>query len=600
MWKLILILLGVSACKQEGSKISSENLSVLGFRSSRITVEGSAIKGLVKNAVVNITPLNTDGTCSTGTVLAAGTTDSLGDYSLTYTKTGSNVCLIVKKNSNGKSAVYDEKTGQDILIGSDSKFEMQTIIQESKVKSNRKNALVSPFSRMLFSRLKVLAKQAGSSADMSKLIPQASKEIVIRFGLNKGFSSTKSAAEKAASSVSDKDYPELDDVIVELQNPTSPVTMKFLSILMGFSYLASKHKKGTALSIEDIDAIIEALAEDFSDGIFDGVNSSGTAVTVGPSKTPLGNNSLTGVFFPAVQSYFNEGGTLYFGQNGSTPNISVVSYLSQIVFADTVGIVSEYSSASAAVAPSISFAASVYAPTENTAMTAITPTVSGTITSCTSSPSLPTGMSINSTTCAITGTPTARKTSALYTITAAGSAGSASASITIAVIPSTFLKIFYTAGSLGPNLVGPNGDSTCMADGNKPGGGSTYKAMAALTIRRACTTANCSGGASENLNWVLYPNTQYRRGDGTTVIGTTTSSAIFTFNLTNSIAGTAVFPSTFFNIDWTQSATENCSDGTSTVGNLRYGAGNSNTNTSINNASTGCNAGARELYCVEQ
>ncbi len=599
MWKLVLLILVISACKQETSKISMENLSILGIRNSRVTVEGAAIKGLVKNAVVNITPLNKDGTCDTGTILAAGTTDSVGEYSLTYAKTGSNVCLIIKKNPNGKSAVFDEKTGQNILIGTDSKFEMQTVIQESKIKANRKSTLVSPFSRMLFSRLKVLAKQAGSSADMSKLIPQASKEIVIRFGLNKGFSNTKSAETKAGS-VSDKDYPELDDVVVELQNPESPVTMKFLSILMGFSYLASKHKKGTALTIEDIDSIIEALAEDFSDGIFDGVNSSGTAVRIGPSKTPLGNNSLTGIFLPAVQSYFNEGGTLYFGQSSSAPNVSIVSYFSQIVFADTVSVVSEYSSSSAATAPSISFASSVYAPTENTAMTAITPTVSGTITSCTSTPALPTGMSINSTTCAVTGTPTARKTSSLYTITASGSAGSASATITIAVIPSTFLKIFYTAGSLGPNLVGPNGDSTCMADGNKPGGGSTYKAMAALTTRRACTTANCSGGASENLNWVLYPNTQYRRGDGTTVIGTTTASAIFTFNLTNSIAGTAVFPSTFFNTDWTQSATENCSDGTSTGGNLRYGAGNSNTNTSINNASTGCNTGGRELYCVEQ
>ena len=35
----------------------------------------------------------------------------------------------------------------------------------------------------------------------------------------------------------------------------------------------------------------------------------------------------------------------------------------------------------------------------------------------------------------------------------------------------------------------------------------------------------------------------------------------FTFNLTNSIAA-AGFPSTFLNVDWTQNATENCSDGT--------------------------------------
>ena len=599
MWRTVIFLLFFFGCKPEKSSVSKENMGVFAIRASKVTIEGSAIKGLVKNAVVNITPLNSDGTCSS-TIITSGTTDSTGFYSLAYPRTGSNVCLIIKKNPNGKSAVFDEKTSQDVVLGTDSKFEMQTVIQESKIKGNRKDTLVSPFSRMLFSRLKVLAKQAGSSADLSKLIPQASKEIVIRFGLNKGFSASKTAdSATSARSVSDKDYPELDDIIIELQNPTSPVTMKFLSILTGFSYLASKHKKGTALSIEDIDSIIDALAEDFSDGIFDGVNSSGTAVTIGPSKTPLGNNSLTGIFLPAVQSYFREGGTLYFGQNSEAPNVSVTSYLSEIVFADTVTVVSEFS-ASAPTAPSISFTTSVYAPTENAAMTAITPVVSGTVTSCTSSPALPTGMTLNSTTCAITGTPTARKTSAQYTITASGSAGSASAAITLAVIPSAFLKIFSTAGSLGPNLVGANADSTCMADGNKPGGGGTYKAMAALTTRRACTTANCSGGASENFNWILYPNTQYRRGDGVTVIGTTTASAIFTFNLTNSFTSSAVFPSTFLNTDWTQNATENCSDGTSTAGNVRFAQGVSTTNGSISFNSTGCNAGGRELYCVEQ
>lgn len=69
MWKFLSgILVFISACSQDNSKLSTENLALFGFRSSRITIEGSAIKGLVKNAVVNITPLNTDGTCNTNTV----------------------------------------------------------------------------------------------------------------------------------------------------------------------------------------------------------------------------------------------------------------------------------------------------------------------------------------------------------------------------------------------------------------------------------------------------------------------------------------------------------------------------------------------------
>lgn len=66
-------------------------------------------------------------------------------------------------------------------------------------------------------------------------------------------------------------------------------------------------------------------------------------------------------------------------------------------------------------------------------------------------------------------------------------------------------------------------------------------------------TITASGGASENSNWILYPNTQYKRGDGT-----------------------------------------------STVDNVSFAHGASNTIGSISFNSTGCKGDARELYCVEQ
>jgi hypothetical protein len=72
-------------------------------------------------------------------------------------------------------------------------------------------------------------------------------------------------------------------------------------------------------------------------------------------------------------------------------------------------------------------------------------------------------------------------------------------------------------------------------------------------VKSSLYTITASGGASENSNWILYPNTQYRRGDGT-----------------------------------------------STVDNVSFAQGASNTNGSISFNSTGCNGGARELYCVEQ
>ncbi|HMZ58479.1 MAG TPA: Ig domain-containing protein, partial [Leptospiraceae bacterium] len=85
-------------------------------------------------------------------------------------------------------------------------------------------------------------------------------------------------------------------------------------------------------------------------------------------------------------------------------------------------------------APSaLSFSGSPFSFLQGAAITTITPTVAGTITSCTSSPSLPSGLIINSTTCAISGMPTTAQASANYTISAGNSAGNKTASIGILI-----------------------------------------------------------------------------------------------------------------------------------------------------------------------
>lgn len=67
------------------------------------------------------------------------------------------------------------------------------------------------------------------------------------------------------------------------------------------------------------------------------------------------------------------------------------------------------------------------------AISADTPTVTGTVTTYSVSPALPAGLSLNSSTGAITGTPTAVTAQATYTITAANSGGSTTATVQIAV-----------------------------------------------------------------------------------------------------------------------------------------------------------------------
>lgn len=146
-------------------------------------------------------------------------------------------------------------------------------------------------------------------------------------------------------------------------------------------------------------------------------------------------------------------------------------------------------------------------------------------------------------------------------------------------------------------------DNSCANDSNKPSGG-TYKAMVVDgTNRIACTTANCSGGTSEHTDWVLKPDKEYRRKDGSTVIGTTNSNGIFTFPVSTGVAeyngGTFSITLTALEADWT-SSTNDCGNFTLTSGS--YGTGNfsENTSTMINWATSGCTGVATHIICVEQ
>ena len=83
---------------------------------------------------------------------------------------------------------------------------------------------------------------------------------------------------------------------------------------------------------------------------------------------------------------------------------------------------------------SLTYSPSSFTLTKNTAMTTVTPTVSGgPVTSWSVSPSLPVGLSLDSSTGAISGTPTAITSSATYTVTATNSGGSTTADVTIVV-----------------------------------------------------------------------------------------------------------------------------------------------------------------------
>jgi Tol biopolymer transport system component len=132
-----------------------------------------------------------------------------------------------------------------------------------------------------------------------------------------------------------------------------------------------------------------------------------------------------------------------------------------------------------ATAPVIAYAGSPYTFNESAAIAAQTPSNTGsTIVSCAISPTLPTGLAFNTTTCVISGTPTVASVATSYTVTATNTGGSNSTSISITVlappvITYTGSPFTYTVNSMIPAVTATNTGGTiasCSASPALPAG----------------------------------------------------------------------------------------------------------------------------------
>lgn len=152
-------------------------------------------------------------------------------------------------------------------------------------------------------------------------------------------------------------------------------------------------------------------------------------------------------------------------------------------------------------------------------------------------------------------------------------------------------------------------DGICASDAASLGYAGTFKAFLNSvqgSSRIASLTADTGDG---QVDWVLAANTNYYRADGTTLIGTTTSGAIFDTlsGLTNSITGSGDNYWTGFLSDWTSgSDTSDLCDFSSVTswsnsGGAfgRYGNGSFTTSGAIAQATQNCST-VIHLLCVRQ
>ena len=156
------------------------------------------------------------------------------------------------------------------------------------------------------------------------------------------------------------------------------------------------------------------------------------------------------------------------------------------------------------------------------------------------------------------------------------------------------------------------GDAICQYNAEQNSYTGTYKALIAGTNRQP-------GGS----DWVIKANTPYVRGDGSTVVGTSTAGAQLPATLTNSISTSMTSALTGFaygSDPWTVDAVNgNCSNWTAATSGTWVNFGNPSTLNSFAQAMlapplsylaaqtmqgaampVGCNSRTSVLYCVHQ
>ena len=139
------------------------------------------------------------------------------------------------------------------------------------------------------------------------------------------------------------------------------------------------------------------------------------------------------------------------GEISGTPTTTSTSTSYTVTATNTGGSATTTISITVNDAPpsGVSYSGSPFTLTKGVAMTSATPSVSGgTVVSWSISPSLPTGLSFDTSTGEISGTPTAISTTASYTVTATNAGGSNSTTISITVNDVAPSSITYSPSSL--------------------------------------------------------------------------------------------------------------------------------------------------------
>jgi len=319
----------------------------------------------VMGARVQVLPLVNNACDRTGATspYAETTTDEEGNYAVRYPKDGKPVCVLVTPSANGRTVMFDETLKGDIAW-TENNFYLDSIVQEPSGPT-QKGVVSSPFSRMA-ARVFAKTMEKADPSFANAVANASSRQVVAMFGLNTGLvrsdSNSRSVKNRSANAhprsfgrranprasasgsrsnnasasmirnAASPVTPTLEDLNLDFTKPDDPFVATALIKLSGISALANRFAESASKSAQQ-EVTTRSTAngsalEEVIDGFSEVVASGGRrntiltrVITQATGKAPPANfsrNPLEATMQTGITSFVqNSGGAAQFGISAS-------------------------------------------------------------------------------------------------------------------------------------------------------------------------------------------------------------------------------------------------------------------------------------------
>jgi|GEM_PF-2039100 len=501
----ILLIISLLSCNRSGDSLLELSLlykRLLNLNRPMLTLNGKAqMTGSIKNATVQARTIPTSGTdagkCNgtAGSSLANGITSSGdsdknngGTYSLIMERPDANlVCIVVTPTSASttyspfRRKVFSWTVPETASSNSTRIVSVVTFSASNTTNSIRLNTNVNPLTNMGAGKFSSLVKYRLSANQLNPSIHTKSNELILQTLSNADLESLATTANEYIGEIFFGASQKFDPSKANLSDPTSSDydstnAKVFLATLGGLDSVVSDVLKGKGISDSSGQEVTSSynsytnilIGDILGDGKLDGKNvldDSGSALAISSEYTAIASSPLANIasgmksYLLQASSFTSDDGT---GITWTSSDLSNSALIGGNVLA------------SGGSASAIAYLSASYTLARGVPMTTLTPVIASTVTNCISTPALPTGLSINANTCAISGTPTVEQASTAYTISAGSLSGVVN--ITILSAPTAISYVsspyFFTNGiaitALTPTITGVA--TTCTASPTLPTG----------------------------------------------------------------------------------------------------------------------------------